>query len=211
MGCDFQAKQLYRFLDCFNSRTRMGCDQIARVCAGKQVVSIHAPAWGATNNHHLTPPTMSVSIHAPAWGATRFRQRTRESETFQFTHPHGVRPLYACATRFIAGFNSRTRMGCDRFAQRRMNAPASFNSRTRMGCDIRQPRTTNTEEGFQFTHPHGVRPMTIMSLKEFVKFQFTHPHGVRQTTLHLVITQLMFQFTHPHGVRLAATHLTHRQ
>ena len=33
-------------------------------------VSIHAPAWGATNSPLGPPRLLGVSIHAPAWGAT---------------------------------------------------------------------------------------------------------------------------------------------
>ena len=35
------------------------------------LVSIHAPAWGATPNYQVRVPLGLVSIHAPAWGATR--------------------------------------------------------------------------------------------------------------------------------------------
>ena len=34
------------------------------------VVSIHAPAWGATEFAAYIDPIVIVSIHAPAWGAT---------------------------------------------------------------------------------------------------------------------------------------------
>ena len=34
------------------------------------VVSIHAPAWGATNTDTSLELATNVSIHAPAWGAT---------------------------------------------------------------------------------------------------------------------------------------------
>jgi len=34
------------------------------------VVSIHAPAWGATQELLSKPEIIDVSIHAPAWGAT---------------------------------------------------------------------------------------------------------------------------------------------
>jgi len=37
--------------------------------AGK--VSIHAPAWGATQHNRGAIRFSSVSIHAPAWGATQ--------------------------------------------------------------------------------------------------------------------------------------------
>ncbi len=35
------------------------------------IVSIHAPAWGATIVYHILEIVQVVSIHAPAWGATR--------------------------------------------------------------------------------------------------------------------------------------------
>ncbi len=34
------------------------------------LVSIHAPAWGATGKLYLLDEIVLVSIHAPAWGAT---------------------------------------------------------------------------------------------------------------------------------------------
>ena len=34
------------------------------------IVSIHAPAWGATTAAAAVLLRLSVSIHAPAWGAT---------------------------------------------------------------------------------------------------------------------------------------------
>ena len=39
-------------------------------------VSIHAPAWGATQLKSYTFQQMKVSFHAPAWGATGFNRRT---------------------------------------------------------------------------------------------------------------------------------------
>ncbi len=77
---------------CFNPRTRMGCDTPALVRFSILRVSIHAPAWGATDSSPMhvyyyqfqsTHPhgvrhsrgeaaryRGGVSIHAPAWGAT---------------------------------------------------------------------------------------------------------------------------------------------
>ena len=34
------------------------------------IVSIRAPAWGATQNQYLQQQLVLVSIRAPAWGAT---------------------------------------------------------------------------------------------------------------------------------------------
>ena len=55
-----------------------------------------------------------ISIHAPQWGATfdvhRFRQHTK----FQSTHPSGVRPPACSCSRRSGYFNPRTPVGCDR-------------------------------------------------------------------------------------------------
>ena len=54
----------------FNPRTRMGCDASVLVICLMSVVSIHAPAWGATEFGLCRYSHSQVSIHAPAWGAT---------------------------------------------------------------------------------------------------------------------------------------------
>ena len=146
----------------FNPRTRVGCDQslvlyhrAARefqsthprgvrrdgsITGRRRVlVSIHAPAWGATSpwgKDYFT--TASVSIHAPAWGATRsssanasrwpgFNPRTRV----------GCDQLCAAGQRHRwAGFNPRTRVGCDAPLLMTRSLATSFNPRTRVGCDL---------------------------------------------------------------------------
>ena len=55
---------------CFNPRTRMGCDNRVACVEVVYVVSIHAPAWGATGG---------------------FLPWAYEGLKFQSTHPHGVR------------------------------------------------------------------------------------------------------------------------
>ena len=57
-----------------------------------RVVSIHAPAWGATFAFRAYNYIANVSIHAPAWGATN-------------TGRH--------AQIIVQSFNPRTRVGCD--------------------------------------------------------------------------------------------------
>ena len=99
----------------FNSRTREGCDvSTLWERAVYRTVSIHAPGRGATWSIATTLTLWHVSIHAPGRGATQGGRR-------QPTH--------------LPRFNSRTREGCDAYAQ--VLAPRSrrFNSRTREGCD----------------------------------------------------------------------------
>ena len=55
----------------FNSRSRMGSDKTDIIMMIAELVSIHAPAWGATRGAGGEGGARKVSIHAPAWGATR--------------------------------------------------------------------------------------------------------------------------------------------
>ena len=57
------------------------------------LVSIHAPAWGATIAHSQDIAVVDVSIHAPAWGATAARVIGVEAPLFQSTRPRGARQL----------------------------------------------------------------------------------------------------------------------
>ena len=99
----------------FNPRTRMGCDALAFLSCQFILVSIHAPAWGATGWVADNGDIVTVSIHAPAWGATR-RRWCKE--------PRNQR------------FNPRTRMGCDGKQKQKKHDNSCFNPRTRMGCDV---------------------------------------------------------------------------
>src|SRR5208337_4330958 len=62
----------------FNPRPRAGGDVLhQRLDSVGGIVSIHAPARGATRGRGLPPITFQVSIHAPARGATRTPDRTQ--------------------------------------------------------------------------------------------------------------------------------------
>ena len=55
------------------------------------LVSIHAPAWGATKMVASSRRVLPVSIHAPAWGATSTSTTMRARQLFQSTLPRGER------------------------------------------------------------------------------------------------------------------------
>jgi len=56
------------------------------------LVSIHAPAWGATKRGPVTCQHVLVSIHAPAWGATVYlNELDHFIKEFQSTRPRGAR------------------------------------------------------------------------------------------------------------------------
>ena len=189
-----------------------------------------------------------VSIHAPAWGATfrdreffcihpRFNPRTRvgcdvagilafsQAALFQSTHPRGVRHDADAVEAKLVCFNPRTRVGCDLPARRpRCGRSTSFNPRTRVGCDALLQAQGNTAALFQSTHPRGVRrPSGLCRLPCGLGFQSTHPRGVRrdicaelhahsQVSIHAPAwgatkadtspsIAFSFQSTHPRGVR----------
>ena len=173
------------------------------------VVSIHAPAWGATPcgvveaRHFLSfnPRTrvgcdaapgahdgrgLPVSIHAPAWGAT--------------SQP--ITPSSA-----PAGFNPRTRVGCDTHARfGYVPVQPRFNPRTRVGCDFSGSDSINNLLTFQSTHPRGVRPCQKVCPQGVFWFQSTHPRGVRHAGKSGgPWRRAAFQSTHPRGVRLLLT------
>ena len=69
-----------------------GATQLAERTNLSQSISIHAPAWGATNRVTEWGASVKISIHAPAWGATANRcVRSLQNSRFQSTHPRGVR------------------------------------------------------------------------------------------------------------------------
>ena len=130
--------QQHEFLQYFNPRSREGSD-IFRIPASKlpYVISIHAPARGATPSSLLPVPESRISIHAPARGATFYHSSCHHSRY---------------------DFNPRSREGSDkyyvyfaRFAFISIHAPARgatsnswiywtnvayFNPRSREGSDF---------------------------------------------------------------------------
>ncbi len=100
--------------NCFNPRSREGSDAEGFENLAAYIVSIHAPARGATIVMILRDWVKSVSIHAPARGATAmvdaivghehvsihapargatiYAKRPAEAKGFQSTLPRGERP-----------------------------------------------------------------------------------------------------------------------
>ena len=168
----------------FNPRTRVGCDLLthyqyvmdkqfqsthprgvrqAKIDQGTnlELVSIHAPAWGATSKRVCPKRHTLVSIHAPAWGATTDGSTVTEKRClFQSTHPRGVRrkSLPKSCTLVMCLFQSTHPRGVrllvavvvpvTTFVS--IHAPA-------WGATCAVPSFTYHSGGFQSTHPRGVR------------------------------------------------------
>ena len=117
-------------------------DAVGRLL-GHGHVSIHAPAWGATTDYRAAGWRIDVSIHAPAWGATS-----------------KVVPAAARS----GGFNPRARVGRD---QRVL--------RTKLGVVV-----------FQSTRPRGARRCAVPESLGSFRFQSTRPRGARRQTVGIV-------------------------
>ena len=80
----FPLSYKHSILRCFNPRARVGRDHdFGQIFYFFLLVSIHAPAWGATKHHIPRLNPLLVSIHAPAWGATNLR-RSRNTRPVSF-------------------------------------------------------------------------------------------------------------------------------
>ena len=183
-GCDKLIVHKIKAHGNFNPRTREGCDSPNnRMAPLHKVISIHAPARGATFSGRLL-----------LFCLLYFNPRTREGcdvwilaldqeeETFQSTHPRGVRQIHNMED---------------------VKWTKNFNPRTREGCDPGRHSFFLCATVFQSTHPRGVRLCALCLFNYPLRaFQSTHPRGVRLMPPSLTVCLKVFQSTHPRGVRL---------
>ena len=204
MGRDSSARGLPCRADGFNSRARMGRDRASAPAPIVRVVSIHAPAWGATGR-------AARCIAACAGFNSRARMGRDAAPLcaadgkgkFQFTRPHGARRALHPRRARVAGFNSRARMGRDGGPPSRCRrSPRCFNSRARMGRDatggvlralarvsihapawgatIRLVREVRDNAKVSIHAPAWGATQTIIQAENRDTFQFTRPHGARR-------------------------------
>ncbi len=84
-------------------------------CRQRDAVSIHAPAWGATAAGGCGGAATGVSIHAPAWGATGEPSCTQNRfPSFQSTRPRGARRNVLGRLRIFDVFQSTRPRGARR-------------------------------------------------------------------------------------------------
>ncbi len=87
--------------------------------------------YNATSNNHRR----LVSIHAPAWGATLNKLSLTLVALFQSTRPHGARQEAIMSVCTDQSFNPRARMGRDHQTLSHNTLRRCFNPRARMGRD----------------------------------------------------------------------------
>ncbi len=133
----------------FNPRARVGRDHYPSALAWITRVSIHAPAWGATDFCHSSAALPAVSIHAPAWGATAHRISTPHAvQVFQSTRPRGARPAKTGSA----------------------YVPVSFQSTRPRGARPVLCVCLQAQESFQSTRPRGARLLVLDISQRVLRF-----------------------------------------
>ena len=150
------------------------------------VISIHAPARGATEIKEMTCQIKDISIHAPARGATALTRLSNPTdEIFQSTLPRGERQppgsdddglernfnprsregsdqIFHTLCGFCGNFNPRSREGSDCMCRIRRFYLVHFNPRSREGSDLSLPEETTTTHIISIHAP--ARGATIYNL-----------------------------------------------
>ena len=135
MGSDLPSCLKNIILFNFNPRSRMGSDPSSKPLVIAKGISIHAPAWGATEDTCSAVPRGKISIHAPAWGATFVRPSSFRSFIFQSTLPHGERRHSAPLGTKAYQFQSTLPHGERPKTIDSSGSNGNFNPRSRMGSD----------------------------------------------------------------------------
>ena len=202
-GGDIGIPYLWYNLLCFNPRPRAGGDDIAVKIdqlinefqstpprggrhgddcetVGERLVSIHAPARGATTSVAAPNSACAVSIHAPARGATVLDGWVLDN--------------------WVVSIHAPAR-GATKPIQALLQAKQCFNPRPRAGGDLTGLKPHIRAYRFQSTPPRAGRPNMSVATNHSVKFQSTPPRGGRPCSSGSCFSNLMFQSTPPRGGR----------
>ena len=206
----------------FNSRAREGRDFRARENFFVfPVVSIHAPARGATGAEmgeagaiafQFTRPRGArpsryakrilrrVSIHAPARGATLANCSGEPLRQVSIHAPARGATRYLIALRFLPRFQFTRPRGARQTPPGNWSSPYSFNSRAREGRDR---ETWGFYPGSLVSIHAPARGATFSGQDYWAlePFQFTRPRGARRRSVALYGSCSLFQFTRPRGAR----------
>ena len=142
----------------FNPRARVGRD-IPRpaLYLREPRVSIHAPAWGATDSTGSGNQTCEFQSTRPRGARPSCVFHCATVARFQSTRPRGARPAATPPSPSPKCFNPRARVGRDSACRRRRFRSGSFNPRARVGRDQPLAGHEPVDSGFQSTRPRGAR------------------------------------------------------
>jgi len=145
------------------------------------VISIHAPARGATSKRFF-PATLLLFQSTLPHGERLLTQTVYLSRIlFQSTLPHGERPIYSNAFSYYNYFNPRSRTGSDIYDLGGDLWQKYFNPRSRTGSDLDNGDIYYGVEIFQSTLPHGERQHNILTV--YCKYNISIHAPARGATL----------------------------
>ena len=175
---------------CFNPRARAGRDILSqRAAIQLAMVSIHAPARGATVYLWHHPRSSMVSIHAPARGATR---------TDQQLYRPGLSVSIHAPARGATFDTSMIIQGVDRDVS--IHAPAR-------GATAWLTYVSAMSDQFQSTRPRGARRRACCTDRSRCsRFNPRARAGRDESAPLLVEGQIVFQSTRPRGARRQVLH-----
>ena len=155
MGCE-KSHHIGRLAtNCFNPRTRVGCEDDVKplLITGNRFQSTHP--CGVRSRRLDCDSVHDVSIHAPVWGANLPSGSSKIKTVFQSTHPCGVRTESGTTVEATDVSIHAPVWGANDYYHKNCNVK-SFNPRTRVGCEFLKLCPCGLGL-FQSTHPCGVR------------------------------------------------------
>ena len=162
----------------------MGGDGYGHLVYNGHLVSIHTPAWGATNSTlRMTSGRRCFNPHPRVGGDGDSAEETLAGLLFQSTPPRGGRPVLEFAD--------------DQPLHVSIHTPA-------WGATIAS-LVFQTVYMFQSTPPRGGRQSALQMLQRVTLFQSTPPRGGRHEKTEEAEKMLQFQSTPPRGGRLPVT------
>ena len=206
MGRD-HPPQLHRPCSLWFQSTRPRGARRVPICAGfyASKVSIHAPAWGATDS--LSCRILNINSFNPR--ARVGRDRTvaivlQLGLRFQSTRPRGARhSIYNDRIGNVEFQSTRPRGARLAVGSPLKMVLKGFNPRARVGRDVCLPRKCIKPPGFQSTRPRGARPTELA--KPVTAGCFNPRARVGRDAYHLNVwaNAPEFQSTRPRGARRA--------
>ena len=143
-GRDGMGLKSSRAISCFNSRAREGRDWKIPRARGVVIVSIHAPARGATSRH-MSTSTRGCCFNSRAREGRDRRDKVRlhRVRQFQFTRPRGARRLICSffASVLTVSIHAPARGATVPVRRRRRRSHVSIHAPAR-GATSSQPKTS---------------------------------------------------------------------
>ena len=164
-------------------------------------ISIHAPAWGATEQIGISGIDVLISIHAPAWGATFHHLRVRTRLLISIHAPAWGATFFCIgASSRRRDFNPRARVGRDGSFTSFWNVKDYFNPRARVGRDHERV-DVRTCQAISIHAPAWGATGHMRTMSAATSFQSTRPRGARLDCVSVPAVVMRFQSTRPRGAR----------